>query len=229
MKTNKFGIHYSRKEYREEYLQSADWKRKSAETLLRDPVCVICENAKSTDAHHLTYELLPLERPEDIVGVCRSCHNVIHRHKKISSESDLSKIKSFIKCFRTKKRINKEMFDNIRKFPKHLQEDISRLLRIGKIEYSYGRTLNLFKFRRFEALYQKGLDHINEDWSYAWSSDAPAISPAGRHGNFYTNSLKYQIAKIKKHLENPQMSDLSRFKKNRKLRALELRLSNFTG
>lgn len=76
---NQYNVHYSRHEYREEYLKTDEWRAKSRLILERDKTCRICEKSKASDSHHLTYENLPFEDLDnDIIGVCRACHNKIH-------------------------------------------------------------------------------------------------------------------------------------------------------
>lgn len=86
-------IHYSRKEYREQYLRSEEWRLLSRAILLRDPVCRLCENKPSQDSHHLSYERIHHERPDDLIGICRTCHNYIHSHKELSGISNLRLLK----------------------------------------------------------------------------------------------------------------------------------------
>ena len=94
MNKNKYGIHYSRKEYREEYLRSEGWAEKREEILARDKICVLCEERKATDPHHVTYENLPFENLEtDIIGICRTCHTKIHKHKFLSQAGTIEKLK----------------------------------------------------------------------------------------------------------------------------------------
>lgn len=87
-------IHYSRKEYREEYLASPEWKLKSAAILKRDPICTLCDSSPSCDAHHLTYERIHFERETDLIGVCRPCHNLIHHHAKLAKAKDFLSLKT---------------------------------------------------------------------------------------------------------------------------------------
>lgn len=82
--SSKHRIHYSRYEYRNEYLRSPEWRAKSSAILTRDKICRICEMSPSTDAHHLTYDRISFENLDtDLIGVCRKCHNTIHRHEEL--------------------------------------------------------------------------------------------------------------------------------------------------
>ena len=61
------------------YLGSEEWQVRRQKVLRRDPVCRACEEAKSEQVHHLTYERIFREPLFDLVGVCRACHQGIHR------------------------------------------------------------------------------------------------------------------------------------------------------
>lgn len=88
-----FKIHYSRREYREEYLRSPEWRIRRDKIIARDPVCTLCDANRSTDAHHLTYERIHFELETDLIGVCRDCHNIIHRHPQLAETKDFLKLK----------------------------------------------------------------------------------------------------------------------------------------
>jgi len=70
-------IHFSRQEYRNEYLKSPQWKIKRDIIIDKNPFCAFCP-AKSWDVHHLTYERICFEWESDLCAVCRKCHNKIH-------------------------------------------------------------------------------------------------------------------------------------------------------
>lgn len=64
--------------YHNVYLKSKEWKEK------RDLVmefynykCNDCNN-RSTDVHHLTYENIFKEKFDDLIPLCRNCHNKKH-------------------------------------------------------------------------------------------------------------------------------------------------------
>lgn len=63
----------------EEYIQSADWKRRRAKILKRDGgVCRGCLSRPATQVHHLTYERLGREMAWDLIAVCAKCHRAVH-------------------------------------------------------------------------------------------------------------------------------------------------------
>lgn len=61
------------------YLQSAEWKNRSAETLQRAKyICQSCHKAKATQVHHLSYERAGHEAWEDLQALCFDCHDTAH-------------------------------------------------------------------------------------------------------------------------------------------------------
>jgi hypothetical protein len=64
--------------YHNVYLNSKEWKEKR--NLIMDfynHKCNDC-NSKATDIHHLTYENIFKEKFEDLIPLCRNCHNKRH-------------------------------------------------------------------------------------------------------------------------------------------------------
>lgn len=138
MKT--FKVHPTRKEYRTEYLFSDDWRQKSSIILNRDKICYICRKNSATDAHHLTYERLGIENLEtDLIGVCRACHNRIHKHEllqEIKNKDELRQI--FFKSYK-RYTIKESLYNKI----KSLNRD-SLLLIAGIFKISLN-DLNILK------------------------------------------------------------------------------------
>lgn len=43
--------------------------------------CVICQETKTVDVHHIRYrENLFETEPKDLIVLCRACHRMVHRH-----------------------------------------------------------------------------------------------------------------------------------------------------
>lgn len=62
------------------YLQSKRWQEKRKMALARaNHKCAACGATKRLDVHHLTYERLGNERQEDLMVLCRPCHESTHR------------------------------------------------------------------------------------------------------------------------------------------------------
>jgi 5-methylcytosine-specific restriction endonuclease McrA len=81
---NRWAFNVKRKQrrdyYRNEYLQSDDWKRKRYVVLKRDNWrCVYC-GARATQVHHKRYAKRNIgkEPIEWLVSVCKDCHNSKH-------------------------------------------------------------------------------------------------------------------------------------------------------
>jgi hypothetical protein len=61
------------------YLQSAEWQEKRAAVARRSGgMCEACNNARGLDVHHKTYARLTNEHLDDLLHVCRPCHERIH-------------------------------------------------------------------------------------------------------------------------------------------------------
>lgn len=59
----------------ERYIHSADWRKTANERLEIDQhTCRVC-GGKATDVHHLTYEHFGSESMDEMVSLCRRCHN----------------------------------------------------------------------------------------------------------------------------------------------------------
>ena len=137
---NNFNIHYSRKEYREEYLSSPEWRAKSDFILNRDKVCRICDKEKSQDAHHLTYENLPFEDlDKDLIGVCRKCHNKIHSWEWLTRTSDINKIRRLIALSKRKWPISMALVSKMNAAHPKIKKMLSGLM--GKNLYFYDELL----------------------------------------------------------------------------------------
>jgi hypothetical protein len=74
-----------RKEYDPEeidyykYIQTQAWEETRQKVFRRDGFrCVICNEAKDLNVHHITYENLGAEKVSDLVTLCRDCHEHIH-------------------------------------------------------------------------------------------------------------------------------------------------------
>lgn len=64
------------------YLKSEHWRKTRMRVLTRDSVCQMCYSEPATQAHHLTYDSfskLGFSFSVECVGVCDSCHAMIHR------------------------------------------------------------------------------------------------------------------------------------------------------
>src|SRR3990167_6908428 len=64
------------------YLKSNQWKDLRRAVIKRDNfICVDCKENKMLDVHHLTYENFRHEKLEELVTLCRKCHDKRHGKK----------------------------------------------------------------------------------------------------------------------------------------------------
>lgn len=58
----------------------ADWQMFRRRKLNDQPFCIICRAEDHLDVHHNTYVRFGRERLEDLVVLCRACHETHHEH-----------------------------------------------------------------------------------------------------------------------------------------------------
>lgn len=67
------------------YIASDAWRQKSEAARRRaDHRCSVCGAEGNLETHHLTYERLGNERPEDLTVLCRACHSLEHEDKHLA-------------------------------------------------------------------------------------------------------------------------------------------------
>lgn len=64
-----------------EYLRSPYWRRlRECMLWLADYRCQVCKSEKDLEVHHASgYSCLGHERPEDLIVLCRRCHELYSR------------------------------------------------------------------------------------------------------------------------------------------------------
>lgn len=76
-----------RKDEYAEYLRSDHWQRMRKVALWRwNYKCVVCGTKDNLDVHHKTYDRLGHEALEDLVVLCRSCHEATHEYLRYQKE-----------------------------------------------------------------------------------------------------------------------------------------------
>ncbi len=61
------------------YLSTPAWRKRSRLCKVRaHGICQHCHKRKATQAHHLTYERVFDEDPNDLVALCDKCHRALH-------------------------------------------------------------------------------------------------------------------------------------------------------
>jgi hypothetical protein len=79
-KTSRIKITHKKKYYN--YLKSNEWKSIRLDLLeIRGEKCERCASVNNLQVHHLTYDNLFNEAPEDLEILCRSCHKKEHNIK----------------------------------------------------------------------------------------------------------------------------------------------------
>lgn len=64
-----------------EYLKSEEWQRKRKLRLkVAGYCCEQCGIAAPLDIHHVTYENVGRETIDDLIALCRDCHDEKHTH-----------------------------------------------------------------------------------------------------------------------------------------------------
>lgn len=61
------------------YIDSEMWKQKRIKRIKNDGYkCQLCGSAMNLQVHHITYENVPFEKDDDLLTVCKSCHQKLH-------------------------------------------------------------------------------------------------------------------------------------------------------
>ena len=70
----------------QEYLQTPEWKARRQAALKRaDRCCQVCNQDKTQlNVHHRTYDRRGYERDEDLIVLCRDCHDLFHKQGKLA-------------------------------------------------------------------------------------------------------------------------------------------------
>lgn len=76
-------VKYSRNEYRNEYLKSPEWKKLRDGFLRGKTQCERCGEQKPLDVHHCNYRNIVNVKQSDLLAVCRDCHKLIEKAKKL--------------------------------------------------------------------------------------------------------------------------------------------------
>ena len=88
----------TRLEYKD-YLKSEHWTFLRTKVALRDLMCVLCPKDKTKrtrDIHHLNYKEIYDVTVEDLIGVCRRHHKLIHKLTKKGEVFTLDELKAVL-------------------------------------------------------------------------------------------------------------------------------------
>lgn len=67
-------------EDKQEYLHSEEWRKLRWSILTRDKFTCICGSKIGLEVHHITYDRWRHEQPEDLIILCRTCHQRRHNN-----------------------------------------------------------------------------------------------------------------------------------------------------
>lgn len=80
------------------YMRSPEWKAKRDTVIyLKGTICRLCKQDSiiEPDVHHMTYERFGNEHMDDLIVVCRPCHDRIHQQQQNTRQARLAKPASF--------------------------------------------------------------------------------------------------------------------------------------
>ena len=64
--------------FKHNYLQSQKWRDKRSLVIQRDKRCQLCGATSQLEVHHLSYKHLAQEPLEELITLCRTCHQTRH-------------------------------------------------------------------------------------------------------------------------------------------------------
>lgn len=71
-----------------EYLKTEHWQEKRKEARERaNERCQVCNATTTLNVHHRTYVRRGYEEPEDLIVLCKGCHQLFHDNGKLERES----------------------------------------------------------------------------------------------------------------------------------------------
>jgi len=80
-----------------QYLKTSEWKKLRQQVLDRDKCCQTCVLIQNLEVHHKHYKTLGNEKLDDLITLCKECHEVItnrfRKDKYLKKELKLIEIK----------------------------------------------------------------------------------------------------------------------------------------
>ena len=64
--------------FKHNYLQSQQWRDKRHLVIQRDDSCKLCKATTNLEVHHLSYKHLAQEPLDELITLCRTCHQTRH-------------------------------------------------------------------------------------------------------------------------------------------------------
>ena len=75
VKCPRFNLDYNK------YIESEEWHEISQDRKFLDGLkCRFCGSAMNLTVHHVTYENVPNEDMDDLLTLCKTCHNELHKY-----------------------------------------------------------------------------------------------------------------------------------------------------
>ena len=63
----------------ERYMRGHHWRKRRELIIKRDGgKCRTCGTTKALNVHHVTYHRLGYEHPDDLITLCKPCHQAVH-------------------------------------------------------------------------------------------------------------------------------------------------------
>jgi len=106
--------------YRNDYLKSEHWKDLRAKKLQLNPVCEKCGSNKRVEPHHLIYKNLHDICVEDLMTLCRICHEELHRNEN-AEHIRKSKQRAIRSGINHKKKLKRYSYSPPTRMPKELK------------------------------------------------------------------------------------------------------------
>lgn len=97
------------------YLKSSHWRTFRLGVIAgRGPYCQRCRSPKKIQVHHLSYERLGRELPDDVAVLCESCHQRAHDIYQPKHPAGFRRIKQFkvTQAFTKEQRISGSLDEN---------------------------------------------------------------------------------------------------------------------
>jgi len=69
----------------QEYLTTPEWDKRRRQHLKKAGYrCQVCNATGALSIHHRTYDDRGEERPQDLIALCRNCHEIFHKNGKLA-------------------------------------------------------------------------------------------------------------------------------------------------
>ncbi len=119
----------------QEYLATAEWRKRRRKMVnLFDGRCQLCNEGGVLNVHHRTYERLGCELDADLIVLCRKCHGIYHKTKKLSTDAAANRFAQLNRVLQAEKQISRRgVLRKIKCSEQDLEIKLSVLESQGKI------------------------------------------------------------------------------------------------